>query len=193
LAWIYLLGGGQLQSGAIGLGTFVAFVLYQGRLYGPAAGLLGLVKTLQQANVSIERVAEILGEEESFERTDHRKTDTEAAICLENVSFAYADGVPVLVVWPTRGSGRKLQYWHLGRRKIHLVHPFGLRKPHSGTVSIRHDHWDMLLQSLSCCMPVSARTCATATPIALPKPWLKLPDWQRPPNSSCHCRKDLTP
>ena len=51
-----------LESGAIGLGTFVAFVLYQGRLYGPASGLLGLVKTLQEASVSLDRVAEILGD-----------------------------------------------------------------------------------------------------------------------------------
>jgi ATP-binding cassette, subfamily B, bacterial len=139
LAWIYLLGGGQLQSGAIGLGTFVAFVLYQGRLYGPASGLLGLVKTLQQARVSLRRVAEILGEEEAFERSDHRKTDSQAAICLENVSFAYADGVPVLRDLNVRvAAGEKVAVFGAsGVGKSTLVQLlFGLRKPHSGMVSV---------------------------------------------------------
>ncbi|MDT8320499.1 MAG: ABC transporter transmembrane domain-containing protein, partial [Xanthomonadales bacterium] len=96
LAWIYLLGGELLQSGTIGLGTFVAFVLYQSRLYGPASGLLGLVRTLQQTRVSLDRVAEILGDEESTERADCRRADEQAAICLENVTFTFADATPVL-------------------------------------------------------------------------------------------------
>jgi ABC-type multidrug transport system fused ATPase/permease subunit len=40
LAWIYLLGGGILEMGEISLVTFVAFILYPGRLYGPARGVL---------------------------------------------------------------------------------------------------------------------------------------------------------
>ena len=142
LAWIYLLGGGQLQSGAIGLGTFVAFVLYQGRLYGPASGLLGLVKTLQQARVSLGRVAEILGEEESFERTDHRKADAQAAICLENVTFNYAGADPLLRGLNLRvAPGEKVAVFGTsGAGKSTLVQLlFGLRRPHSGTVSV-HAH-----------------------------------------------------
>ena len=96
LAWIYLVGGGQLQSGAIGLGTFVAFVLYQGRLYGPASGLLGLVKSVQEARVSLDRVAEILGDGESTKRAEYREAANQAAICLENVTFAYDEAAPVV-------------------------------------------------------------------------------------------------
>jgi len=91
LAWIYLLGGGLLESGAIGLGTFVAFVLYQGRLYGPASGLLGLVRTLQEARVSLDRVVEILGDGEASRwadsmevdsiNSDIEEADKQAAIC----------------------------------------------------------------------------------------------------------------
>lgn len=142
LAWIYLLGGGQLQSGAIGLGTFVAFVLYQGRLYGPASGLLGLVRTLQQARVSLDRVAEILGDEESSERADRRESNQQAAICLDNVTFAYADGVPVLSGLNLRvAAGEKVAVFGTsGAGKSTLVQLlFGLRTPLSGTVSV-HSH-----------------------------------------------------
>jgi len=139
LAWIYLLGGGQLQSGAISLGTFVAFVLYQGRLYGPASGLLGLVKTWQQARVSLDRVAEILGDQETAVRTDSRKTSLQAAICLENVSFAYADAPPLLDGLNLHvAAGEKVALFGFsGAGKSTLVQLlFGLRNPDAGTVSV---------------------------------------------------------
>ena len=139
LAWIYLLGGGQLQSGAIGLGTFVAFVLYQGRLFGPASGLLGLVRTLQEVRVSLDRVAEILGDEESTRRADDREVADQAAICMENVTFTYTEAAPVVsglnlrvvpgekvAVFGTSGSGKSTL--------VQLL--FGLRKPLDGTVRI---------------------------------------------------------
>jgi ABC-type bacteriocin/lantibiotic exporter with double-glycine peptidase domain len=149
LAWIYLLGGGQLQSGAIGLGTFVAFVLYQGRLYGPASGLLGLVKSLQEARVSIDRVAEILGDVEFSGRADYREAADEAAICLENVTFAYDEAAPVLSGLDLRvAPGEKVAVFGLsGTGKSTLVQLlFGLRTPHNGKVKIgagrkgRHPH-----------------------------------------------------
>lgn len=139
LAWIYLLGGGQLQSGVIGLGTFVAFVLYQSRLYGPAAGLLGLVRTLQAVRVSLDRVAEILDDGEATTRAEYRQTDHQAAICLEHVTFSYADNIPVLndlnlridhaekvAVFGTSGTGKSTL--------VQLL--FGLRKPQTGTVKV---------------------------------------------------------
>jgi ABC-type bacteriocin/lantibiotic exporter with double-glycine peptidase domain len=142
LAWIYLLGGGQLQSGAISLGTFVAFVLYQGRLYGPASGLLGLVRSLQATRVSLDRVAEILGEDESTDPTESRATDMQAAICLENVTFTYADGTPVLCGLNLRlAPGEKVAVFGTsGVGKSTLVQLiFGLRRPDQGTVSV-HSH-----------------------------------------------------
>jgi ABC-type bacteriocin/lantibiotic exporter with double-glycine peptidase domain len=149
LAWIYVLGGGQLQSGAIGLGTFVAFVLYQGRLYGPASGLLGLVKSLQEARVSLDRVAEILGEGELSGRADYREAAAEAAICLENVSFAYEKAAPVVNGLNLRvAPGEKVAVFGIsGTGKSTLIQLlFGLRKPHRGKVKVaagnkgRHAH-----------------------------------------------------
>ena len=139
LAWIYLLGGGQLESGAISLGTFVAFILYQSRLYGPASGLLGLVRTLQEVSVSLDRVAEILGDEESTGRIDYREVDKQAAICVENVSFAYGDAPPVLRGLNLRvAPGEKVAVFGTsGAGKSTLVQLlFGLRKPALGKVRV---------------------------------------------------------
>ncbi len=149
LAWIYLLGGGLLESGAIGLGTFVAFVLYQGRLYGPASGLLGLVRTLQEARVSLDRVVEILGDGEASRwadsmevdsiNSDIDETDKQAAICLENITFTYEDAAPVLNGLNLRiAPGEKVAVFGAsGAGKSTLVQLlFGLRKPHTGRVSV---------------------------------------------------------
>ncbi|MEE8495822.1 MAG: ABC transporter ATP-binding protein [Xanthomonadales bacterium] len=144
LAWIYLLGGNQLESGAISLGTFVAFVLYQGRLYGPASGLLGWVRTLQEARVSLERVAEILGDEEASGWADSTQADigaadAQAAICLENVTFNYKQAVPVLNGLNLRvARGEKVAVFGTsGAGKSTLVQLlFGLRKPHIGRVRV---------------------------------------------------------
>ena len=144
LAWIYLLGGGLLENGAIGLGTFVAFVLYQGRLYGPASGLLGLVKTLQEASVSLDRVAEILGEHESSGRDDSTETeigntDMSAAISLENVTFTYEDEGTVLSGLNLRvARGEKVAVFGTsGGGKSTLVQLiFGLRQPEKGNVRV---------------------------------------------------------
>ena len=149
LAWIYLLGGGLLESGAIGLGTFVAFVLYQGRLYGPASGLLGLVRTLQEARVSLDRVVEILGDGEASRwadsmevdsiNSDIEEADKQAAICLENITFTYEDAAPVLNGLNLRiAPGEKVAVFGAsGAGKSTLVQLlFGLRKPHTGRVSV---------------------------------------------------------
>lgn len=149
LAWIYLLGGGLLESGTIGLGTFVAFVLYQGRLYGPASGLLGLVRTLQEARVSLDRVVEILGDGEASRWADSTEADSinsdldeadkPAAICLENVTFTYEDAAPVLNGLNLRiAPGEKVAVFGAsGAGKSTLVQLlFGLRKPHNGRVRV---------------------------------------------------------
>jgi len=139
LAWIYLLGGRQLESGAITLGTFVAFVLYQSRLYGPASGLLGLLKTLQEVRVSLQRVAEVLGDDESSTRTDYRQVSDRAAICLENITFAYTAATPVLRGLDLRvGPSEKVAvFGSSGAGKSTLVQIlFGLRKPDAGHVKI---------------------------------------------------------
>lgn len=139
LAWIYMLGGSQLESGAIGLGTFVAFILYQGRLYGPAAGLLGLLRSVQAARVSIDRVAEVLGDNEATQPAEFRQTAEDAAICIEDLCFAYGKDKPVLNGLNLRVErGEKVAVFGIsGSGKSTLVQLiFGLRKANSGKLSI---------------------------------------------------------
>lgn len=142
LAWIYLLGGRLLEAGTISLGTFVAFVLYQGRLFAPAQGLLGLVRNLQEARVSIARVAEVLGVDETpVAAAKELRADAVAdgAIVLRDVTFAYPGKPPVFRDADLRiDRGERVGlFGSSGAGKSTLVHLlFGLRQPAAGSVQI---------------------------------------------------------
>ncbi|GAB4266279.1 ABC transporter ATP-binding protein [Deferrisoma sp.] len=150
LAWIYLLGGRLLEAGDIGLGTFVAFVLYQGRLYGPAQGLLGLVRNLQEARVSLSRVAEVLDRDEG-PRLRARKPG-EAEIRFEDVWFSYPGKAPVLRGLHLRvAAGEKVAvFGGSGAGKSTLVQlAFGLRRPTRGRVEVGGvNPWDLSSEDL---------------------------------------------
>ena len=142
LAWIYVVGGGLLEAGTISLGTFVAFVLYQGRLFGPAQGLLGLVRNLQAARVSLVRVAEVLGPDEPAPRRmvpASENASGDDAIVLADVAFAYAGKPPVFdnVDLRVRRGERVALFGASGAGKSTLVQLlFGLRQPSAGAVLI---------------------------------------------------------
>lgn len=138
LAWIYLLGGRLIESGAITLGTFVAFMLYQGRLVSPAMGILGLVRKLQEARVSLERVAELLANEAAATVAPVRSGVEAGEIVLEDVRFAYAGSPEVL-----NGANLKVSageriavFGASGAGKSTLVQMlFDLRSPYRGRIS----------------------------------------------------------
>ncbi|HEX8012024.1 MAG TPA: ABC transporter ATP-binding protein [Casimicrobiaceae bacterium] len=143
LAWIYIVGGRLLESGAISLGTFVAFVLYQGRLFGPASGLLGLVRQLQEARVSIARVADLLGADRpeapaAIGTRAHAASDADA-VMLSDVTFAYAGKSPIFAGANLRiGTGERVGLFGAsGAGKSTLVQLlFGLRRPAAGAVIV---------------------------------------------------------
>jgi ATP-binding cassette subfamily B protein len=138
LAWIYLVGGRLIESGAITLGTFVAFILYQGRLLAPAMGLLGLVRNLQEARVSLERVAELLGEESRSAAAVCAQSET-GGIELDRVSFAYPGSLPVLEGLQLRvAEGERVAVFGAsGCGKSTLVQIlFGLRTPQAGKLAL---------------------------------------------------------
>ncbi|MGK2945899.1 MAG: ABC transporter ATP-binding protein [Desulfuromonadales bacterium] len=137
LAWIYLLGGRFLESGEIGLGTFVAFILYQGRLYGPAQGLLGMVRGFQEARVSLSRISEVLAGEVITDAASKQATEGRGELVVEKVSFTYPGNPPVLrqldlKVAPGENVGI---FGTSGAGKSTLVQVlFGLRIPQEGRV-----------------------------------------------------------
>ena len=142
LAWIYLVGGLLLEAGTISLGTFVAFVLYQGRLFAPAQGLLGLVRNLQSARVSIDRVVEVLGPEigpQPVAASVCATASSNDAIVLRDVAFAYPGKPPVFagLNLRVRQGERIALFGASGAGKSTLVQLlFGLRQPASGSVQI---------------------------------------------------------
>jgi len=141
LAWIYLLGGRLLEAGQITLGTFVAFVLYQGRLFSPAQGILSLVRNLQEARVSLERVAQVLDAGAGARGGGEGRIATTAggAIAFEKVTFGYPGKGAVLRELDFRADpGERIAILGAsGEGKSSLVQLlFGLRAPDAGTVRI---------------------------------------------------------
>jgi ABC-type bacteriocin/lantibiotic exporter with double-glycine peptidase domain len=135
LAWIYLLGGRLLESGEIGLGTFVAFILYQGRLYGPARGLLGMVRSFQEARVSLSRISEVLAGESTPDATVAEAAMGSGELAVDGVSFTYPGNPPVLRRLNLRVSpGERVGIFGTsGAGKSTLVQIlFGLRTPREG-------------------------------------------------------------
>jgi ABC-type bacteriocin/lantibiotic exporter with double-glycine peptidase domain len=151
LAWIYVVGGALLEAGTISLGTFVAFVLYQGRLFEPARGLLGLVRNLQEARVSVERVEELLLADDYRAPPPVRSSSVpaEGAIVLRDVTFAYPHKPPVFSGVNLRiATGERVALFGAsGQGKSTLVHIlFGLRRPRTGTAWIAGrpaDEWEV--------------------------------------------------
>jgi ABC-type bacteriocin/lantibiotic exporter with double-glycine peptidase domain len=143
LAWIYLLGGRLLESGEITLGTFVAFVLYQGRLFGPAQSILGLVRNLQEARVSLERVAQVLA---AGSQATHLppsagggRAGERGEITFDGVTFTYPGKPPVLreVNLRVRRGERIAIFGASGAGKSTLLQLlFGLRAPQSGAIQV---------------------------------------------------------
>ncbi len=137
LAWIYLLGGRLLESGEIGLGTFVAFILYQGRLYGPAQGLLGMVRGFQEARVSLSRISEVLAGEVVIDDETKEATRGRGELVVEKVSFTYPGNPPVLRMLDLNvAPGENVGIFGTsGAGKSTLVQVlFGLRIPQEGRV-----------------------------------------------------------
>jgi len=59
-AFIYLVGGHEVISGTLTLGTMIAFVFYLGRLYGPATGLVNVHVEIMTAVSLFRRIFEYL-------------------------------------------------------------------------------------------------------------------------------------
>ncbi|WP_345977851.1 ABC transporter ATP-binding protein [Sulfurimonas sp. HSL3-7] len=96
-AFISLLGktliisyGGYLTiNGELKLGELIAFLTYFGMILAPVNTILGIINNLPKVKVSLNRVMEILPNEEQPKRFRAERFD----IAVEGLSFAYGDNV----------------------------------------------------------------------------------------------------
>ncbi len=97
-AAVFLVGGWRVISGAITMGTLVAFMAYQVRLLGPIQGLMGLYASVATARVSLRRVHEILDAPiEVVESSDAVPlASVRGELTFRNVTFSFDRKTPVL-------------------------------------------------------------------------------------------------
>ena len=95
---VFLYGGHQVIIGAISMGSFVAFLAYQMRLFPPIQALMGLYTNLATARVSLARVNQIFDTPpEVVESTDAAALDqVRGDLSFENVSLTFDRSGPVL-------------------------------------------------------------------------------------------------
>jgi ATP-binding cassette subfamily B protein len=140
-AIVFLYGGSRVISGAITVGTLVAFMAYQMRLLSPVQGLMGLYTNLAAARVSLRRVHEIL--DAAVEVTEGPAAATIAAprgeVRFDDVSYSFDRGGPVLA---------EVSFWVRPGEVVAVVGPSGSGKstivdlllrhldPQAGTVSL---------------------------------------------------------
>jgi ATP-binding cassette subfamily B protein len=97
-ALVFLIGGMRVIDHTITMGTLVAFVAYQMRLVWPIQALMGLYASLASARVSLKRVSEILDAKVDVVESPAAAalTSVRGGMTLENVTYAFGRGGPVL-------------------------------------------------------------------------------------------------
>ncbi len=98
VAIVFLYGGHQVMTGAMTIGTFVAFMAYQMRLLSPIQGLMGLYTSLATARVSLRRVSDVLdATPDVIERPDsERLMAPRGEITFDDVTVSFDRGAPVV-------------------------------------------------------------------------------------------------
>jgi ATP-binding cassette, subfamily B, bacterial len=93
-AIVFIVGGWEVIHGSLTIGTLVAFTAYLARGTGSASSLMGLYTAYQRADVSLKRVQELRDAEpmRACGQGARALPARAGAICLEHLSFRYADG-----------------------------------------------------------------------------------------------------
>ena len=133
LAW----GLFRLEAGEISFGTMTAFLQLVGMIQGPAAGLMGFIPAFIAAYTATERLHDLWGLPME-EKDKALKMENIESIALQQVSFSYMPGKPVLVNNTMKfRKGMTALVGETGCGKttaIRLI--LGLITPESGKVSI---------------------------------------------------------
>ncbi len=94
---IIVFGALETMSGAITLGEFLAFVSYNSMLVWPIRAFGRVLSELGKAKVSLERISEILNEEEEKDDENALSPDfISKDIVFDNVTFRYENNQPVV-------------------------------------------------------------------------------------------------
>ena len=93
---IVVFGCFETVSGALTLGELLAFIFYNSMLVWPVRSLGRIISEMGKAGVSINRIKEILDEEEEKDNEDAITPDINGDIEFKNVKFDYYGTKPVL-------------------------------------------------------------------------------------------------
>ena len=95
---ILVVGGLLINKGLMSFGELVAFFLYVGLFMKPLMQLLGFIQIYQRGMAGFKRFYELLQEKPEITDAPDAKScpSCKGNITFDNVSFAYADGRPVI-------------------------------------------------------------------------------------------------
>src|SRR4051812_3229930 len=93
---VLALGGWLALRGSISLGTFLAFATYLAALVSPVRQLAAVLTVGQQARAGVERVLEVVDQRPSIVGGSDVLPDGPLTVELDDVTFGYAPGRPVL-------------------------------------------------------------------------------------------------
>lgn len=97
-ALLFLIGGRMVLAGELTVGDLAAFVLYLTAFFAPIQQLVQLYTVYQQGSAAVVKLRELLAEEPTVaERPEAEELPPiHGEIALENVTFSYTPGTPVL-------------------------------------------------------------------------------------------------
>ena len=93
---IAVIGGLQVASGTLGLGSVQAFIQYSRMFTQPITQLASMANLLQSGVASAERVFEVLDAEEEPTEEQGELPEVQGRVAFENVTFSYTPEKPLI-------------------------------------------------------------------------------------------------
>lgn len=94
---IWYVGGNQVITGALSLGSLVAFISYAGMFYQPVQNIMNILPFIQQSFTSAERILELMGQENDVVQDKNAiKHVIRGSIKFDHVTFGYDPLNPVI-------------------------------------------------------------------------------------------------